>query len=177
MLAGLLYEDALSFFRHFDHSNGLFPDDVLEALDDLGIAYRLMSRLPKRQPALVAVGWREDGYSGHYMVWDPERGQLLDPTHGLIDRRDLSRFCVIEHIWATGKSNMRNFVRARMAKEFARRIFRPFGPTALGLSRTTDSFVVEVSFASEPPAEVRAIVSVKGFPVHIRIADPAGQEE
>jgi hypothetical protein len=65
MLSGLLYDDVLPFFNDFDHDNGLFPDDVLEVIEDLGISCRSVCGLPKRQPALVAVSWTDEEFGGH----------------------------------------------------------------------------------------------------------------
>lgn len=178
MLAGLLYDDTLPFFNEFDHSGGLFPDDVLEVLDDLGVSCRSMSRLPKRQPALVAVTWHDETFGGHYIVWDPERGQFIDPLHGLIGRRELLRTCKIEHIWSTGRKNMRQLVKARMAKVLAKKLFEPFGPVAVGLGRTVDGdFTIEARFVSEPPSEARKITEAKGFPIQIRVVKVEKQEE
>jgi len=172
MLAGLLYDDALPFFNDFDHANGLYPDDVLEVLDDLGIPCRSMHSLPKRQPALVAVNWRDEELGGHYVIWDPDRKQFLDPLHGLIGRRELLRLCRVEHIWSAGRKNMRQLVRARMAKIVAKELFEPFGPAAVGLGRTVDgNFIIEVRFVLEPTEQVRKITKVRGFPIHICIVN------
>lgn len=177
MLAGLLYDDALSLFAHFGHGSGLFPDDVLEVLEDLGLPAKAASGLPKRQPALVAVDWMEEGLSGHYVVWDPGRRQFLDPLHGLVGRRELLRLCRIEHVWTIGGRNMRRLVRARMAKALAKRVLGPFGPSAICLSRTDDGFAIEVSFVSEPPKEARSVAEIGGFPVHMGVSGANGARE
>lgn len=104
MLAGLLYENVLPFFKDYDHKNGLFPEDVLEFLEDIGISYNAINKLPKRQPALVALDWKEGKLTGHYVVWDPIRKQFLDPLHGLIGRRKLLSLCKIDHIWSIKKT-------------------------------------------------------------------------
>lgn len=168
MLAGLLYDDALPFFAKIDHSNGLFPDDVLEMLEDLGISCRTVRGLPRRQPALVAVAWLDREFGGHYVVWDPERGQFLDPLHGLVGRREMMRLCKVEHIWSTSKGNMERFVKARLAKSAVEERFRAFKPEAIILGRTVDGgFVIEVHFASEPPEQARQTPSAGGVPVRI----------
>jgi len=177
MLAGLMYEDALSLFVHLDHSNGLFPDDVLEILDDLGLPTHDVSTLPKRQPALVAVDWKEEGFSGHYLVWDPRRGQFLDPLHGLVGRRDLLRLCRIEHIWTVGERNMRNLVKARVAKALAKELFEPFGPVSVGLYKMPGRFQIEVRFASEPDGGAWKIMAVRGVPVHIEVVGATKAQE
>lgn len=173
MLAGLLYDDALPFFDGSDHSNGLYPDDVLGVLEDLGISCRSVQRLPRRQAALVAINWRDQDFGGHYVVWDPNRGQFIDPLHGLVGRRELLRACRIEHIWSVGKRNMRQFVKARAARAAAQRMFESLGPAAVGLRREGGDFAIEVRFASEPPEKAWKTKQVKGFPVIIRT--PGGE--
>jgi hypothetical protein len=166
MLAGLMYDDALPFFKAFDHNNGLFPDDVLEVLDDLGIPCRPVRSLPKRQPALVAISWRDQDFGGHYVVWDPERGQFIDPLHGLIGRREFLRLCHVDHVWSTGKIHMRQLVKARAASAATKELFEPFGPVVVSLGRTVDGgFIIEVCFASEPPVQALKITEVRGFPI------------
>ncbi len=162
----------MPLFDHLDHANGLYPDDVLEVLEDLGVGCQGVAALPKRRPALVAVGWLSEGFCGHYMVWDPTRGQFLDPLHGLVGRRDLSKFCAIEHIWATGKANMRKVVKARLAKGMAKEVFAPFAPASVGLSKWEAGFVIEVRFHEEPPPEARALKSIGGVPIHIEVSGP-----
>jgi hypothetical protein len=85
----------------------------------------------------------------------------------LVDRRELLRFCVVEHIWATGMRNMRSLAKARVARAVAERMLEPFGPEVVGLSRTADGFAVEARFVSEPPLEARRITEVKGFPIRM----------
>lgn len=175
MLSGLLYDDVLPFFNDFDHDNGLFPDDVLEVIEDLGISCRSVCGLPKRQPALVAVSWTDEEFGGHYVVWDPNRKQFIDPLHGLVGRRELLHLCKIEHIWSTGKKNMRQLVKAKVAKAVAKELFEPLGSMAVDLSRTAnDNFVIGVWFDLDPPDEVYKIVKVKGFSICIHKVEKQG---
>jgi len=169
MLTGLLYDDALPLFRGYNRSNGLFPENVLEVLDDLHMSCHPVRLLPKRQPALVAIEWRKEGLNGHFVVWDPDRGQFLDPRHGLIDRRELLCLCRIEHIWSVGKRGMRRLAAARMAKAVAQGLFEPFSPAAVVLRVADDGFAIEVRFASDPPEEAHNILEVNNIPVHIII--------
>ena len=99
MLVGLMYDDAKTYFNRV--SDGMYPDDLLDALDVAGIEVSEVKHLPRKQAALVALQWNKSGLAGHYVVWDPSRRQFLDPLHGVVDRDDLMEFANIEHIWAT----------------------------------------------------------------------------
>jgi hypothetical protein len=178
MLAGLLYNDTLPFFNKLDHHNGLFPDDVLDVLDGLGIHCKSINKLPKRQPALVAIEWREKGFGGHFVVWDPIRKQFLDPLYGLIGQRDFLSLCNIEHIWSTGKQNMRQLVKARVAKVLAKELFKPFGNVAIGLGRMVNgNFTIQVRFASTPPKAAYQIKDVRGIPIEISVTGGVEKKE
>jgi len=176
MLAGLLYEDSLPFFKDMDHSCGLYPDDVLEILEGLGLPSREIRTLSRRQPALVAVEWR-DMPGGHYLVWDPRRKQFLDPLYGLLPRKDVLAHCRIEHIWSVGGRNMRQLVKARLAKVLAKELFEPFGSPAIGLGRQDGKFTIEVRFTEEPLPEARLITAVKGIPVRIWVVGKIKAQE
>jgi len=98
MLVGLMYDDAK---RHFHRvSNGMYPDDLLDALENEDIVAYEVKRLPRKRAALVALQWKNSDLTGHYVVWDPARRQFLDPRHGVVDRQDLLECADIEHIWA-----------------------------------------------------------------------------
>jgi hypothetical protein len=98
MLVGLMYDDAKTYFDRV--SDGMYPDDLLEALDVAGIETCEVRRLPRKRAALVALQWKDSDLTGHYVVWDPARRQFLDPLHGVVDRQDLLDCAEIEHIWA-----------------------------------------------------------------------------
>jgi hypothetical protein len=106
MLSGLLYDAVLPFFGRRGRRNGLFPDDILEILDDLDVSCQSVDKLPRRSPALVAIAWRKEGLSGHFVVWDPKRNQFLDPIYGLVDKDEMLRACRIEHIWSIAQRKM-----------------------------------------------------------------------
>lgn len=164
MLTGLLYDDILPFFSKCDHRGGLFPDDVIDVIESLGITCHKIQKLPKRQPALVAIEWSEKVFGGHFIVWDPKRKQFIDPTHGLVGCRKMLRTCRIEHIWSIGKKGMKELIKARMAKVVAEKYFQSFNPEAINLGRTTDGrFVINVRFVYEPPIEAQQILNVEGF--------------
>lgn len=97
MLSGKLYEDIKPLFSKIN--GGIYPDDVLEVINNLGFRWKEFKRLPTKGKALVALTWNEEGLSGHYIVWDCERKQFLDPKHGLIDKNEMLEFCKIDYIW------------------------------------------------------------------------------
>jgi len=97
MLCGKLYDDVKPFFKAI--SGGIYPDDVLEAVENLGFKWKEFKRLPRKGKALVALNWKEEGLSGHYIVWDCERKQFLDPKHGLINKTEMMKLCNIDYIW------------------------------------------------------------------------------
>jgi hypothetical protein len=104
MLSKRLYGEIISLFPHLKVKGGLYPDDVLEALEDLGFNYQEMGKLPKRGSALIAIEWKEPKIDGHYVVWDSKRKQFLDPLHGVINRREMLKFAEIEHTWRITRS-------------------------------------------------------------------------
>lgn len=104
MLSKRLYSEIISLFPHLKVKDGLYPDDVLEALEDLGYNYQEVSSLPKRGSALVAIEWKEKKISGHYVVWDSKRKQFLDPLHGVVKKREMLKFAQIEHTWRITRS-------------------------------------------------------------------------
>ena len=83
-------------------TRGLYPDDVLEYLEDFGYEYVEVKKLPKGI-ALVALQWKEPGLSGHYVVWDSKRKQFLDPINGVIDKSEMLKFAKIDYIWKISK--------------------------------------------------------------------------
>lgn len=97
MLAGLMYESVHSLIGR--PRGGAYPDDILETLEELGFEYREVPKLPKRGMALVAIHWKGEELSGHFVVWDSRRGQFLDPLHGVIGQREMLRCAGMEHIW------------------------------------------------------------------------------
>ncbi len=78
---------------------GMYPDDVLEYLEDLGYEYLEVKNLLKAKVALVALQWKAPGLSGHYIVWDGKRKQFLDPINGVIDKKEMLKFAKIDYIW------------------------------------------------------------------------------
>lgn len=105
MLSRRLYEEIVSLFPELNRSkDGLYPDDVLEALDELGFNYNESDSLPKKGAALVAVQWKSPELSGHYVVWDSKRGQFLDPVNGIVNKREMLKFADVELIWRVTKA-------------------------------------------------------------------------
>jgi hypothetical protein len=98
MLVGLLYDDARTYFNRV--SDGMYPDDLLEALGGIGLEAEEVKRLPRKRAALVALQWKDESLGGHYVVWDPHRRQFLDPLHGLVERNDMLECADVDHIWA-----------------------------------------------------------------------------
>lgn len=101
MLAGLMYEIVYSLIGR--PRGGAYPDDVLETLEELGFESREVAKLPKRGAALVAIHWKNEELSGHFVVWDARRRQFLDPLHGVIGQREMLKFAGMEHIWTITK--------------------------------------------------------------------------
>lgn len=100
MLTRNLYDEIVKEFPELKRTrNGLYPHKVLDILDSMGYDYSEMTSLPQRGPALVAVQWKQIGFSGHYVVWDSKRQQFLDPKHGIINRRDMLKTADIEFVW------------------------------------------------------------------------------
>jgi len=105
MLSDKMYGDVAALFKAMKKTTrgGLYPDDVLEVLEELGCDYSELKDLPKRGKALVAVQWKDESLSGHYIVWDSKRKQFLDPLHGVINKRDMLKLVEIEEIWKIRK--------------------------------------------------------------------------
>lgn len=99
MLAGVLYSEARHYFKRV--RDGMYPDDLLEALERVDVETSEVKRLPRKRAALVAVQWKAPGTPGHYVVWDPARRQFLDPLYGLVDKERMLEHAEIEHIWRT----------------------------------------------------------------------------
>lgn len=98
MLVGLMYDEAKRHFRRV--GDGMYPDDLLEALENEGIEAFEVQCLPRKRAALVALQWKNKDLTGHYVIWDAARRQFLDPLYGVVDRKDLLACAEIEHIWA-----------------------------------------------------------------------------
>lgn len=101
MLCGCLYAEMASIFRSKRKitRGGIYPDDMLDIIEDLGHSYVETEKLPAKGAALVAVKWKEPNLSGHYVVWDGKRRQFLDPLHGLINRDEFLTLADIDEIW------------------------------------------------------------------------------
>lgn len=100
MIVGELYDTSKSVFNVLGKTTrgGLYPEDVMEALEEFGYEPYDSNVLPKSGKALVAVQWYDKKLSGHYVVWDGKRRQFLDPLHGVFSKRELSRCAEIEWI-------------------------------------------------------------------------------
>lgn len=145
MLSGLLYEEAFSLFSKTKYrKKGLFPDDVLEIFDDLGIRYNNIKKLSTKQPTLVAIQWNDSSLSGHYIVWDPKREQFLDPLHGLIDYDNMMKLCHIDDIWEINSLDTKRLIKARNTKSLITEMFSSFSPKKITLSRKANKFVIEI---------------------------------
>lgn len=105
MLCHCLYKEmALVFYsKRKTTKGGIYPDDMLEMLEEMGYEWTESKRLPARGCALVAVKWKEPNLSGHYVVWDGKRKQFLDPLHGVIDKDDFLSLIDIDEIWKVTK--------------------------------------------------------------------------
>jgi hypothetical protein len=98
MIVGFLYEDARRLFPK-TISRGLFPEQLLEKLDDVGFDAVETKSLPKKGIALVTITWKKEESGGHFVVWDSKRKQFLDPVFGIIDREEMIKCADIEDIW------------------------------------------------------------------------------
>jgi hypothetical protein len=101
MLAGKIYDDMAAVFDGLGTSTkkAMYPDDLFEALEELGFDYQEVDVFPKRGKALVAVQWKHKGLAGHYIVWDCKRKQFLDPLHGVMGKREMLKHATIDCIW------------------------------------------------------------------------------
>ena len=80
-------------------AQGLFPEDVIEILEYFGFSAVNVKTLPRKGCALVTINWKKKNLSGHFIVWDGKRNQFLDPTFGVIDKKDMLESADIEEIW------------------------------------------------------------------------------
>ena len=104
MLVGHLYSEIIVLFPKLKRTKGgLFPDELFEIFEDLNFSYKENNVLPKKGRALVAISWNDKTLSGHYVVWDSVRKQFLDPTHGVINKRELLNLAKIDYIWRITK--------------------------------------------------------------------------
>jgi len=100
MLADRMYKEIEAIFHILEKSTrSIYPDDVFEVLDEIGYDYDEVAHLPKRGRALVAIEWKNEGFTGHYVVWDSSRGQFLDPLHGVMGKREMLKYASIDYIW------------------------------------------------------------------------------
>ncbi len=105
MITRRLYNEIISIFPELNRAKGgLYPDDVLESLEELDFNYNESKNLPNKGVALVAVQWKSPELSGHYVVWDSRRKQFLDPINGIINKREMLKFAEIESIWRITKA-------------------------------------------------------------------------
>jgi ABC-type bacteriocin/lantibiotic exporter with double-glycine peptidase domain len=104
MITRHLYDDIVSIFPELSRSKGgLYPDDVLEVIEELDYNYNETDSLPNIGVALVAIQWKAPKLPGHYVVWDSKRKQFLDPINGIINKREMLRFADMESIWRITK--------------------------------------------------------------------------
>lgn len=96
-LYGEVYAISQALDIHFRH--GICLNKMFELLDELKCKYKEVSCLPTKGKALVAIQWKDQFLSGHYVVWDGKRKQFLDPLHGALNKRDLLKVADIESIW------------------------------------------------------------------------------
>lgn len=101
MLCGRLYGDviAVSQALGIKCKKGLCLDEMFEIFEEFGKDYVEIFSLPKKGRALVAVQWKNQELSGHYIVWDSKRNQFLDPLYGLISKREMMKLIKIDSIW------------------------------------------------------------------------------
>lgn len=101
MLAGKLYFDMAAIFDGLGKSikRAMYPDDLFEALEELGFDYQEINSLPDKGRALVAIRWKDESLEGHYVVWDSKRKQFLDPLHGVMGKKQLLKYATIDYVW------------------------------------------------------------------------------
>ncbi len=101
MLTYSMYEKALGFFEAAGISirGGLYPEDAIEVLEIYGYSVKTSDKLPKRGNALVAISWKNKDLPSHFVVWDSKRKQFLDPTFGLVNKKELLACATIDDIW------------------------------------------------------------------------------
>jgi hypothetical protein len=105
MLSDKLYGEVAAVLQALGMSanKGICLDEMFELLEELGRDCRETTKLPKRGRALVAIQWKEEELSGHYIVWDGKRRQFLDPLHGVVGQREMLRLAQIDSIWKVTK--------------------------------------------------------------------------
>jgi len=110
MLAGYMYEDMASIVLSLGKTikGGMYPEDVLEVLEALGHYCVECKKLPSKGHALVALQWKDEGLSGHYVIWDNKRKQFLDPINGLIEKKELLKVAIIERIFKVSWRRRKN---------------------------------------------------------------------
>lgn len=101
MLSDRLYGYVFAFSQALGISvyKGMCLNQIFELLEELGCNYREAKALPSAGRALVAIQWKEDGFSGHYIVWDGKRKQFLDPLYGVINKKEMLKLAEIDSIW------------------------------------------------------------------------------
>ena len=100
MLTDRLYGEMETLFKMLGKSvKSIYPDDVFEVIDEIGFNYNEVKELPNKGRALVALEWKTEGLTGHYVVWDSKRGMFLDPTYGVVGKRDMLSCATIDYIW------------------------------------------------------------------------------
>jgi hypothetical protein len=100
MLCGLLYGDVLAILQglSINYKKGINLDEMFEFFDECNKSCFKVDKLPSKGQALVTIQWK-DTCSGHYIVWDSKRKQFLDPLHGLVGRREMTKYASIESVW------------------------------------------------------------------------------
>lgn len=105
MLCDRLYGDviAISQALGIKHKKGICLDEMFEIFEEFDRDYNEIFELPTKGRALLAVQWKEQDLSGHYIVWDSKRKQFLDPLYGIISKREMLKLIHIDSIWRITK--------------------------------------------------------------------------
>ena len=107
MLTRRMYGEIVFLFPQLKRKrSSLYPDDVLEFLEDLSYEHKEVKKIPSKGDALIAVQWKKER-GGHYVVWSGKRKQFLDPLHGLVDKEDMLKHAEIDYIWRVWFSEKR----------------------------------------------------------------------
>lgn len=107
MICDRLYGEVVAISQALGISigkNGIQLDKMFELLEEFNYNCCKVEELPGKGRALVAIHWKDNDLSGHYVVWDGKRGQFLDPLHGAINKREMMKFANIESLWECKKS-------------------------------------------------------------------------
>jgi len=101
MLANKLYGEVVAVIRalKISTSKGMYLNHMFELLDEFGYDCKEVKNLPKNGKALVTIQWKEENMTGHYVVWDSKRKQFLDPLHGVVNKKEMMKYAIIESIW------------------------------------------------------------------------------